>query len=140
MKHKHYDMIVAKAANTELVVFYYTPVNDKWIKKLCQDDMDFEEGVKYFLCLPQHNENGQCLHWLNGGQIKLKGGITWSKGTPVEWHLYSPFMSNEYDLSIKPRKEKRWVAIDVNRGDVAMCTENSVPAPGYQIIEIEVEV
>lgn len=65
-KHKHYDMIVAKAENMDLVKF---EKNDG-IWRVCSSDIiHMNPDKEYFLCLPQHNEKGQCLHWLNGGAL-----------------------------------------------------------------------
>lgn len=68
MKHKHYDKIVAKAANMDLVVFcrdaYH--VKEGWFETY---NLPIQEEFDYFLCLPQHKES--CLAWLNGANGTL---------------------------------------------------------------------
>ena len=143
MKHKHYEMIVAKAANMDLVRFYKCKLSNSWKEIECEFRFIWKPDTEFFLCLPEHKE--ACLHWLNGGAIQDNFEDEW---TSIKPHNGSPdwndpdnlFMNEEYKLRIKTYKEKRWIAIDVSRGDVAMCTESSVPALGYQIIEIEVEI
>ena len=72
--HKHYEMIVAKAANMDLTVFHKSITGEWLIDTDSNKVMVFEnDSTEYFLCLPQHKE--ACLHWLNGGEIEcLEGG------------------------------------------------------------------
>ena len=141
--HKHAAMIKAKADNMELVVFTKNPQSDGkwWALENSKRIIPCFSGDHYFSCLPQHKE--ACLYWLNGGKIQYKTELVpeFQDYQPdIEFGLGSIFMQPDFEIRIKPRKEKRWIAIDVKRGDVCMCTENSTPAPGYQIKEIEVEV
>lgn len=136
-KHKHHDLIVAMAANTDLVKFHHDGL--KWHKTTC--DFTFHETHKYFLCLPQHWE--ACLHWLNGGDIevrKLSGG-DWQRMMKADlwaWSEHNNTMSAEWEFRIKPRKEKRMIVTDGNQ----ICFVSSqTPYPAsWQLIEIEVEV
>ena len=108
MKHKHYDIIVAKAANTDLVVFVRD--GSHW------NELDFQaafyEVNNYFLCLPQHKE--ACLHWLNGGDVQInrkgEGFLDWSRPSR-EWMKEVSFMFDINQFRIKPKKEKRWISI-----------------------------
>lgn len=144
--HKHAEMIKAKVDNMEIVVFSKDRLDGEWFEYGRGGDYcPFHPGDEYFLCLPQHNKDGQCLHWLNGGEIesswKGDGYCRYEVGPDdMEWHKERDWMSDFVKFRIKPRKEKRWIAVNVKDGDVCMCTENSSPASGYQIVEIEVEV
>lgn len=68
MKHKHYDKIVAKAANMNLAVFcrdaYH--VKEGWFET---SNLPIQDEFDYYLCLPQHKED--CLAWLNGANINF---------------------------------------------------------------------
>jgi hypothetical protein len=74
MKHKHYDKIVAKAANMNLVVFcrdaYH--VEEGWFET---HNLPIQDEFDYYLCLPQHKE--ACLAWLNGANINFTSDV-WS--------------------------------------------------------------
>ena len=158
MRHVHADMIIAKAENMDLVVFFYDTEDANWRK--CSFEM-MVEGVYAgcFLCLPQHKE--ACLHWLNGGEIQdyFKGewsGIKAHSGRP-KWNTPDQlFMNEEFELRIAPRKEKRWIAIDTSRVEclgglrnVNVCShafldkeqaEEYLGLDRNQLVEIEVEV
>lgn len=75
-KHKHADMIIAKANNMDLVVFYKKDDSEGWfvssLDVMVYDGYDYE----FFLCLPQHKD--ACLHWLNGGisQVEYPSGYS----------------------------------------------------------------
>lgn len=160
MKHKHYDMIVAKAANMDLVVFCKNAV-DEWIyQEYAETDVKFSEtGFGYFLCLPQHKE--ACLHWLNGGGVQQKpvddegcGWVTCADVNKVTWMSWTSFMKDELEFRIKPKKEKRWIGVYGNHVTDGMyptkdlcerCVNRSdkfkhTAPEGWQFIEIEVEV
>lgn len=152
MKHKHYEMIVAKAANMSLVRMYYGREKGEWEVSPMQDFL-FYDNNEYFLCLPQHKE--ACLHWLNGGKLTNKqGSLSWSRPSDTQWSPDSSFMDENEDIRIPPKKEKRWIAIYGNHvfgghfksKELAMDTVNKHPnneccAPeAWQFIEIEVEV
>ncbi|CAM0106721.1 hypothetical protein MYOV065v1_p0023 [Vibrio phage PS15B.2] len=139
MKHKHYEMIVAKAANMELVVFAKSL---KWHKVDSEDFQFFNQHEEYFLCLPQHKE--ACLHWLNGGgaQYLSNGMSKWIDfGDSKSWSITHLFMTDECELRIKPKKEKRWLRYN-SKG---VFQDEYIKKPdcankGDQFIEIEVEV
>ncbi|CAM0006763.1 hypothetical protein VPHK367G1_0003 [Vibrio phage K367 g1] len=146
MKHKHYDMIVAKAANMELVVFLES--NQGWSEKENQSDIQFHEQFDYFLCLPQHKE--ACLHWLNGGDLQINrkghGFLDW--GRPNRgWVKEVSFMFDINEFRIKPKKEKRWIVWDTAQSIPERESYKSLEDamlnfdyPDAQFIEIEVEV
>lgn len=153
MKHKHYDMIVAKAENMSLVRF--TKLDDgKWVVQadVVQNSTQFCERSEYFLCLPQHNESGQCLHWLNGGAIEVKVHGYWKAcgphaGSSQRWSADGFLMNDNYEYRIKPKKEKRWIVAGYNSLHTMMYFSSYESAAKYktngvdaQIIEIEIEV
>jgi hypothetical protein len=146
MKHKHYEMIVAKAANTSLIVFCKQATGSKWQEMSQLSHPNFGGTHDYFLCLPQHKE--ACLYWLNGGAIeslhKDYEPMKLAECGSIEWGVKSTFMKDSIEIRIKPRKEKRWIIIR-NGHPVRACfdsndeaVENSIKED--QIIEIEVEV
>lgn len=138
MKHKHYEMIVAKAANMDLVLFNKSENQDGWSvsHETC---LPVFSTCDYFLCLPQHKE--ACLHWLNGGEVQLVSPeFSEFPCGYEEWLPSSVWMDKDYTFRIKPKKEKRWIAVDVANLSAEFCFSGDVPASGYQIIEIEVEV
>lgn len=146
MKHKHYSMIVAKAANMDLVVFVKTCDNGAWYEKsdfACQ----WWEDSDYFLCLPQHKE--ACLHGLNGGEVQVQDFPTNDFNDYLddkyEWSLESWWMSEQCNIRIKPKKEERWIAINMSRGVYPELFYSEEQARSQhpnadQFIEIEVEV
>ncbi|CAM0006411.1 hypothetical protein VPHK373_0004 [Vibrio phage K373] len=142
MKNKHYDMIVAKAANMELVVFFNPSFGSgagKWEEATTTLFPAFHPDTEYFLCLPQHKE--ACLHWLNGGEVEENYNSQWDKVERHSWHDQSVF--NFYDgyiIRIKPKKEKRLIAIDPKTSEVFVVTSACIADHGFQLIEIEVEV
>lgn len=140
-KHKHADLIKAKVDNMELVVFYSDTYDQsgKWQET---SQLPMQEEFKYFLCLPQHKK--ACLHWLNGGETQMHADnryfdIEMCESTP-RWSARRIFMNDRANTRIKPRKEKRWIAINIKNHDVCLCHEEDKPPFGYQIVEIEVEV
>ena len=139
MKHKHYDMIVAKAANTELVKF--VKHLGEWIAT--QTD-EWNIASDYFLCLPKHKE--ACLHWLNGGDVisantdARDGSINPYGG---KWSSDCYFMNEFHNLRIKPKKEKRWIVYrngNVYGEYLSVDSINDDFKSTGQVIEIEVEV
>lgn len=154
--HKHAKLIKAKADNMELVVFCKDSYDDanKWQET---SQMPFQEEFDYFLCLPKHKE--ACLHWLNGGEIEFNSEFSdgWEEYEPIRyWSLDSVFMQDDYQLRVKPRKEKLWLAVKTDKHEhlggcrkVRICSHafvNKQDAEDYldlsesQLIEIEVEV
>ncbi|AUR97986.1 hypothetical protein KNT80_gp73 [Vibrio phage 1.245.O._10N.261.54.C7] len=114
-RHVHADMIIAKAENRDLVQFYKS--SGAWYL-VSPDERGavFYDNVKYFLCLPQHNE--ACLHWLNGGDAEFEflpnGSGNYGEMEPLEdypWVADHLFMDAEINLRIKPKKEKRWIGV-----------------------------
>lgn len=148
MKHKHYDMIVAKAANMDLAIFRKDYQNAPW-RRLVDSELPTDESKEHFLCLPQHKD--ACLHWLNGGEIEFFGQFTdgWTEYDPIKsWGIGSVFMQSDYEFRIKPRKEKRWIGVRASDG-ATTATHNTVQKArsdvagltgDWQFIEIEVDV
>ena len=145
MKHVHYEMIVAKAANMELVVLAKSL---KWHEVDDEDYLFFSQHDKYFLCLPQHKE--ACLHWLNGGDAQYLSGAMekWINfGSSRYWCGTHLFMRSDASIHIKPKKEKRWIAV-LSNGRVSgwhdegleMLKQQYNECAGWQFIQIEVEV
>lgn len=147
MKHKHYEMIVAKAANMDLALFI--KVREQWQAIGCHDNqiINIASHYDYFLCLPQHKD--ACLHWLNGGSAQVREFVTsvfvdvaWNR----EWSIDCGFMVENWVLRIKPKKEKRWIAtIDGLLSPSAVFDdksklESTLKGMSYQIHEIHVEV
>ena len=160
-KHKHYEMIVAKAENMDLVTF--VKFGNEWMVSEPNETgviLTFDDRYEYFLCLPQHNESGQCLHWLNGSEAQIEyihaSYPVWNfiDNDATEWSAGHVFMDEKLNIRIKPRKEKRWIAIvpDANRKNAVTpmhyaskeeLIERCFTATDYsnwQFIEIEVEV
>lgn len=157
MKHKHYKMIVAKAANMGLVKFAKRDGVD-WAA--CQDQggvnsTRMDPSWEYFLCLPQHKE--ACLHWLNGGDVQVQDFPTNDfndySDEKYEWSLETWWMSEQCNVRIKPKKEKRWIGYCANTNQTFPHPQNSKELAGdyaainyrynmsdWQFIEIEVEV
>lgn len=149
-KHKHCDMIVAKAANFDLIQMI--KVGDKWEVVGSHDNktVNFGDHYDYFLCLHQHKE--ACFHWLNGGaaQYLSNGMEKWIDfGESSAWSITHLFMTTECEIRIKPKEEKRWIAYSTNQKRLGVLTFDSekearshyiheVEEP--QFIEIEVEV
>lgn len=159
MKHPHYDKIVAKAANMELVLFVKRP-DAEWV--VCDDRvLPHISEYEYFLCLPQHKE--ACLHWLNGGTSQHLDSCKYQDITGFDdliskvgkaWSPRGLWMDEDCETRIKPKKEKRVIgankdgrttshyAID-DEGCYAV-DEIRITGKGnpdeWQFIEIEVEV
>lgn len=153
-KHNNYEMICAKAANMNLILFRKTPTDDEWV--VCRRDwMPTDLQDSYFLCLPEYKK--ECLAWLNGANVQEKGinesdqwwsdqtsYVIWSKS----WHKDHVFMNESLMFRVKPRKEIRWIVVFAN--DDTTCgilyktkldAQKSFPLAGEEcFIEIEVEV
>ncbi|AVR75888.1 hypothetical protein ValSw33_64 [Vibrio phage ValSw3-3] len=149
--HKHAAMIETKAHNMDLVVFLN--IGPEWVESslhtmVANQDMDF------FLCLPRHNESGQCLHWLNGGDVEFRrNGEEWQDECEEYhgWAKYCGMMNCDVEFRVKPRKEKRWIVAKPRALASMMYFESEEQAQstvrystgefkGGQVIEIEVEV
>lgn len=152
MKHKHYDKIVAKAANMDLVVFKNDCDGRNWyeIDEMPVSEFEFSD---YFLCLPQHKD--ACLHWLNGGEVeslhKDYEPMTLAECGSIEWGVKSTFMKGSIEVRIKPKKEKRWILVRNDsvtarnfhcKYDATFWVDHNTDANSdyWQFIEIEVEV
>ncbi len=148
-RHKHADMIIAKANNMDLIVLGGFG-SGEWV----ESPIDYNEGFcflaefDYFLCLPQHKD--VCLNWLNGGDIQInrldEGFIDWDRPSR-EWKLCVSFMSDKCKFRIKPRKEKRWIAVrkkDLYVEEFAFksidSVKESIDTELWSYHEIEVEV
>ncbi|AUR82889.1 hypothetical protein NVP1029O_56 [Vibrio phage 1.029.O._10N.261.55.A7] len=148
MKHKHVDMITAKANNMSLVVFANDIDSDGWFE-LNHFPM-WDEEHDYFLCLPQHKE--ACLHWLSGGAVQYFFDGEWIECRDAifsnfEWDAGHIFTDEKTTYRIKPHKEKRWIAVLPNGRvsgwhdeGIEMLEEQYNKDAGWQFIEIEVEV
>lgn len=148
-------MIVAKAANMDLVVLCKNVVG-KWIEQeYAETDVKFSEtGFGYFLCLPQHKDT--VIDSLNGGVAIFESPR--EKGehalNQADWVKDEWYMQDDCNSRIKPKKEKRWIGVYGNHVTDGMyptkelcerCVNRSdkfkYSAPeGWQFIEIEVEV
>lgn len=157
MKHKHYEMIMAKAENMDLVLFNKSEGQSGWslAHETC---LPVFSACDYFLCLPQHKE--ACLHWLNGGAIESNETKSWVEVDSLElctshWYDGHFFMHEHEEFRVKPKKEKRWIGVhlDSNQTTPAIseekmcsyyvlrsCTLDGSPFCEWQFIEIEVEV
>ena len=156
MKHKHYDMIVAKAANVELTLI--DNVGEVWG---IHDDDEwmplFKPEWGYFLCLPKYKDT--CLHWLNGGGVQVKDiHGSWVNLDAYEesddWCDNSLFMDENAEIRIKPKNKKRWIGLFSDDKGLLRTTElayesiedlkSQISAPRgfgrWQFIEIEVGV
>ena len=153
--HNNVEMITAKINNMDLVVLYKLDGEEWWQTDSDPNALPCDNDLEYFLCLPQHNENGQCLHWLNGGECSVSyesvrgvSGVITKNNTEKEWTPNSLFMSHNATIKIKPKKDKRWIAYSNERlGVLAFNTEQEVKDhyenetnEGVQFIEIEIEV
>lgn len=145
MKHKHYNMIVAKATNMELVLFYQPPNRqDLWVEAE-DDELPTLDNYNYFLCLPQHKE--VCLAWLGGGELQQYVGNQWlgfeSRDECPDWLKDKDFMDCKCKLRVKPRKEKRWVVID-DKQYLFPTLYTKDPSDElthhYQVFQIEIDV
>lgn len=149
MKHRHAEMIKAKADNMELVTFVYHGPVIGWLLNSTNQYAIFDESLECFLCLPKHKE--VCLHWLDGGEIQYKTiKYGWMNVDECnQWSNNCVFMDLQNEFRIKPRTEKRWVA--VNRADKTEVysaiifkskddAEDVFDGKYWQFIEIEVEV
>lgn len=149
-------MIVAKAANMDLVVFANSGDGD-WFE-MDQSEVPTIADFDFFLCIPKHKEI--CLKWLNGSdvQCKLENESKWIKVAPYlempKWRKEGFFNSPyDYVYRIKPKKEKRWIGYCASTNQTFPRSQDSKELAGdyaarsynynmsdWQLIEIEVEV
>lgn len=153
-RHRHADMIIAKAENTDLVVFIENINTGNWWE--VTHDTLFNSHQNFFLCLPQHKD--ACLHWLNGGAIQMQSDNDWIDVTSPDfpWKADNIFTYDYTTLRIKPRKEKLYIAIKTDKyehlggcREVRICShafvskedaESYLDLSDSQLVEIEVEV
>lgn len=145
MKHKHAEMIKAKADNMDLVVFG-NEIGGEW-RECDFSDLTIAIGFyDFFLCLPQNKE--VCLHWLNGGELLCSLGYIKDKligqHATKEWSTRSIFMNSECEIRIKPKKVKYWIAIEKGKCNPFYYKEKEAAERVYpnadQYIQIEVEL
>lgn len=160
MRHPYYDMIVAKAANMDLVVFRKHD-NGEWMPLHGQDEVKIKRSGEYFLCHPKHKD--ECLHWLNGGEVETDiAKVDWlsidnyEESSLKQWTPTQGFMEESLEFRIKPRKEKLYIAVKTGKHEylggcrkVRICSHAFVSkddALSYldltdsQLLEIEVKL
>lgn len=121
--HNHAEIVKTKADNMELVLFAQSKGGEtygKWTE--CNKDTlpKNSEFCNYFLCLPKFKD--QCSDWLNGIEVEYKviqsvPNNEWydlSAYNDGDWSIGHAFMSDMYEFRVKPRKEKRWIAVKRN--------------------------
>lgn len=112
MRHKHADMIIAKAENMDLTVFYFDAEDKEWRRRSFEMMISDETPVSYFLCLHKHKD--ACLHWLNGGSVQDFFEGEWTDCTDydgvTDWSCEHMFMLEEAEYRITPKKQKRLIA------------------------------
>lgn len=137
--HANAEMLKAVADDTGLITFCKGN-SGKW-KIACPADIFYNDS---FLCLPQHNKSGQCLHWLNGGDVQDFFKNEWTDcGGANTWDSDHMFMDEEASYRIKPKKEKRWIVYrnrSVYGEYLSLEDINDDFKSTGQLIEIEVEV
>lgn len=144
-KHRHYDMIVAQAANTDLVKMYKNSETNEWSRCVNQGTL-FNAECDYFLCLPRHEK--ACLHFLNRGSVVITdeagGSLTLRLFCEPEWHEGCLWIHSSLTIVPKPKKVKRWIAYNSTTGSTYGTFDTEEVCAGYhpehQHIEIEVEV
>ena len=121
-KHRHYEMIVAQAANIELVQFI--KINKKW--EVCgeydKNLINFHSANDFFLCLPQHKK--ECIHFLNGGDVQFEYEGGWVDCDPsTEWNAEKWCMLDRFNSRIKPKKVKRVIGVNIKTGQTTFAYE-----------------
>ena len=154
MRHKNADMIIAKASDMSLVLI--GKVGGRWIE--IRDDALPIREQGFYLCHRKHKD--PCLAWLKGSSVQCRyiaiATSTWNTTEPEDdpkWTKQSVFMCDHLEIRIKPKKEKRWIAIKGASNSVidiaykskeellsGVFSGGSANASGWQFIEIEVEV
>jgi hypothetical protein len=144
-------MIKAKVDNMGLLLF---TKNKSGIWSKCHETcLPIYSDCEYFLCLPKHNEDGQCLHWLNGGNAQWSDHFHgWSDKDNYaddlesqEFFLVNAFMLNDNKFRIKPSKETRYVVVhgefvELFKADADIRACYGSKYHDLQIFPIEVEV
>ena len=88
-KHKHSELIKAKADNIDLYTLVRA-LDGKWYKKIDRIDVGFSPECEYWLCLPEYEE--ACLAWLHGKEVQDRD----SKG---DCRLFSTYVETLCDSS-----------------------------------------
>ncbi len=113
MKHAHYDMIVAKAANMDLIVLTKDCLDaeNPWMEIEVGHLPCFYEHGSYFLCLPKHKK--AVLNFLNGGEseCKIECDNEWGMPYRDEWNEMHWYMQEKFESRIKPEIQKLWIGI-----------------------------
>ncbi|AUR81703.1 hypothetical protein NVP1089O_54 [Vibrio phage 1.089.O._10N.261.51.F9] len=149
-KHRYYDLIVAMAENTDLILF--AELMGEWQQANMQDLLINDSFEQYFVCLPKHKE--VCLYWLNGGDIQgedPKKQHSFDDYAPFTdrkfWSCTSWYMRTDRNMRIKPKKEKRFIAWNPRKDGAEefsyltlALAQKVYEGQDIQIIEIEVEV
>lgn len=150
MRHKHADMIIAKAENMDLVLLVklMNQPDFDWVECVSGVKLPFDQERDYFLCLHEHKD--YCLHWLNGGSVQDYFEDEWSACSGYDgnnnWSYEHMFMLEEAEYRIAPKKEKRWIAVNAKTGDTSNLSSNEADiieeykVGSWQIKEIEVEI
>ena len=146
--HVHAEMMKTHADDVSLCAFVRLKRSGDW----CESSKPvFNDSYSYFLCLPKHKE--ACLHWLNGGLIECNSKLTngWEDCADYNecfWKLSCGMMREDANYRIKPRKEKRWIAVHNVDSSVVLNVnfksineaKDATHGGNWQFIEIEVEV
>ena len=141
MKHKHYDIILAKAANMELALLENVGVG--WSVFHEDGCMSlFNPDWEYFLCLPQYTD--ACLHFLDGGKVQIKVISTWTDMNSFEetdkWSDIEAFTNKDLEIRIKPKKEKRrLLRSDIEHrpnGALIVHTRHQLCLPKFHVFKI----
>lgn len=145
--HRHADIMKAYADDLGLILFSNGPFGKKW-HVVNRKWPSFNEGFKYFLCLPKHKE--VCLHWLSGGDIQYRRGSSqeWDSYGPIKtWTAGSVFMQDHVEIRIKRSKETRYAVIhngrlvgELFKFDYDIRASYGAEYHELQIFKIEVEV
>lgn len=150
MRHKHADMIIAKAENMGLIVL--VRLCGEWVESNYDGLVSLGKS-EFFLCLTQHKK--PCLHWLNGGSVQDYFEDEWDACSDYDgnnnWSYEHMFMLEEAEYRIAPKKEKRWIAVNsdgyvmpVHCGSKESAIEHAKHCNRLiietQFIEIEIEI
>ncbi|CAH9011442.1 conserved hypothetical protein [Vibrio phage 191E37-1] len=151
MKSKYAELFTAKLNDMGLVLFEKHRDWESWtIAKQSGRCFMVSDNFEYFLCLPQHKD--AVINCLNGGVSEVFGGSgNFDRGDAVigsDWSSCSLlwYMNDACESRIKPKKEKRWIAVNGKTGKLHetlfrfpfMDTPSAMR--GFEQIEIEVEV
>lgn len=140
-KHKHAEMIKAKADNMDLVVFANN--GQEWMESGLRD-MVSNPDLDFFVCLPKNAVT--CFKWLNGCPVQVfnEGDESWvdcvGYSIAPYWCNDKWMMSHKYEYRIKPRKEKRWIIISNDGREDILKELPDFLINTSKLIPIEIEV